>query len=174
MKKLVILLSMSTVFLSACGNKHDKMVGYWQLENVQGKRIMQIFKEGKDSYILKENVVARSNVVNGKEGSSLVLEKKDDTLAVNNGLAAMPLHLSDDGQTLRISKNQYKKVDENFVNKTIENIKVCHEIETEYRTKVKELPIFTRDPAIQEQRKTLAESTTIKMQAIEDCKFGIY
>ncbi len=52
------------------------MVGYWQLENVQGKRIMQIFKEGKDSYILKENVVARSNVVNGKEGSSLVLEKK--------------------------------------------------------------------------------------------------
>lgn len=58
---------MSTVFLSACGNKHDKMVGYWQLENVQGKRIMQIFKEGKDSYILKENVVARSNVVNGKE-----------------------------------------------------------------------------------------------------------
>ncbi len=36
-------------------------------------------------------------------------KKKDDTLAVNNGLAAMPLHLSDDGQTLRISKNQYQK-----------------------------------------------------------------
>ncbi len=65
-EKVSNLLSMSRFFYQLVVINMSKMVGYWQLENVQGKRIMQIFKEGKDSYILKENVVARSNVVNGK------------------------------------------------------------------------------------------------------------
>lgn len=174
MKKLAIILSASAVLLSGCGSKNEKMLGYWQLENIEGKRIMQIFKEGKDSYILKENVVAKSNVINEKEGRSYVLEKDEDTLVINNGYSKMPLHLSDDGKTLRVSTSQYKKVDEKFVKKTIENIKACHEVETEYRTAVKEFPIFTNDPSIRESRKTLGETTTQKMEAIEDCKFGIY
>ncbi len=48
--------------------------------------------------------------------------------------------------------------------KIIENSKACvMKLKHNIGLKVKELPIFTRDPAIQEQRKTLAESTTKKM-----------
>ncbi|WP_168526676.1 hypothetical protein [Acinetobacter sp. A3] len=39
MKKLAIILSASAVLLSGCGSKNEKMLGYWQLENIEGKRI---------------------------------------------------------------------------------------------------------------------------------------
>ena len=58
--------------------------------------------------------------------------------------------------------------------KTVENIKACHEVETAYRTEVKTYPIFTNDASVKEKRKALGEETKKKMEAIEDCEFGIY
>ncbi|HGW5129432.1 TPA: hypothetical protein ACNIH0_000725 [Acinetobacter baumannii] len=97
----VFLLTLIALALTACSKPYDKYIGYWKLENSTSPRILSIYKEDKETYLVNDNILAEKDFFGNKK-TGTVLEKKEKELGVNNGLTVIPFNLSEDGKTLRI------------------------------------------------------------------------
>ena len=101
MKKLFALFTV--LLLAACGKGHERYEGYWKMENVSFQYLIQIQKADESTYLLKDDVLGGSD-------SSQVLSQRDKGMLTFSG--GEELILSDDGNTLRVGKAAYRRIDD--------------------------------------------------------------
>ena len=163
MKK--ILFSLVTLVLTACSNGYDKYVGYWSLDDSKSQNILEIRKEGKETYLVNENILNQYK-------KEQVLEKGDkDALSVNTGFGVIALNLSEDGNTLRIKNQKYSKMNETDAKKALDNQNACNDLEKKYREETKDLNIFAKE---QGDKKIEISKQYVELQKkIPNCSFYI-
>ena len=167
----IFLLTLIALTLTACSKPYDKYVGHWKAEDTKFTRILEIYKEDKDTYLVNDNILAENDAFRNKKNGK-VLEKKDDGLGVNNGLTVIPFTVSDDGKTLRISDKRYTKITEDEVKTIVKNKKDCDALRNQYLEESKSFNLFAKDAekAKQEQAK---EGYLTKQKQIPNCDFYI-
>lgn len=112
----LILLTFLALALTACSKSYDKYVGYWQLEDTKYSKILEIKKEDKETYLINTDII-KENLLGTKHKDRVLEKAGENSLGVNNGLAVIPLNLSEDGKTLRIDKEKYVKISEEDMKK---------------------------------------------------------
>ncbi|MEZ2775100.1 hypothetical protein ACBP83_15020 [Acinetobacter pseudolwoffii] len=167
----IFFLTLVALALTACSKPHDKYVGYWQLEDTKYPKVLEIYKEGKETYIVNENILSETDWFGNKK-SGTVLEKKEKELGVNNSLAVITFNLSDDGKTLRISNQRYTKISEDDAKQMITHKKNCESLRLKYREEAKAFNIFARDAQKVEQDKIKDDYRELQKE-IPNCSFGI-
>lgn len=165
------MLPVLALALAACSNPHDDYVGFWKSDSA--KRVIEISKEGKDTYLLDNNIFSETDRL-GRPKASTVLEKKDDsTLAFNSGMMLMPYVLSEDKKTLRMSDKQYVKISEEEANKMLTNFKQCKELRDQFKAERKSFSVFASDDQ-QAKQDAIKEEYRKKQEAIPDCDVNIF
>ena len=101
MKKLFALFTV--LLLAACSKGYERYEGYWKMENVSFQYLIQIQKADESTYLLKDDVLGGSD-------SSQVLSQRDKGMLTFSG--GEELILSDDGNTLRVGKAAYRRIDD--------------------------------------------------------------
>lgn len=167
----VFFLALIALVLTACSKPYDKYIGYWQLENSKSLRILEIRKEGKETYLVNENILVSRDLL-GKNKKESVLEQKENQLGVNNGLTVIPLNLSDDGKILRFKDFKYIKISEDEAKVAIKNKHACDELSGKYREESQSFNIFAKDTQKIEQDKIKANYLKLQKE-IPNCSFGI-
>ena len=124
--KKIALSALVLVTLASCGKGGaERYVGYWQEKDDKYVRIVEIKKED-GQYFLDDDILSK-----GKDKSYLLTEK-DGELVHNNGLTDVPLKLSDDGNSLFVSKNSYQKIDAASKDKLVAHEESCRKLTDEY------------------------------------------
>lgn len=163
----IFILTLLALTLTACSKPHDKYIGYWQLQDTKYPKILEIRKEDKDTYLVNENIFRESK----KES---VLDKTEEKLGVNNGLAVLPFNLSDDGEILRIRDQKYLKISEETAKAAVQNRIDCNDLRTQYTEEKKPFDgyFFNENPnqakldAVKEKYKELQDK-------ISECDLNI-
>lgn len=185
MKIVSFLLTLGFVFLSGCSSDpYEKYVGYWERKDVEHKEVLQISRDG-ETYLMNDNILRETDMF-GKPKKAMVLRKSEGQLSVENGLGSVMLGISEDGETLRASNREFKKITEDEVaviqqkvaKETADfekNKSLCEAITTEYQAasnaiNQENLPLQDRT----EKRKALQDATKKKAQAIPNCKPGFF
>lgn len=171
----LLFLGMIALILSACSAPHDKYVGYWKLEDSKQANILEIKKEDKDTYLVNENILRQMNSL-GNKPKEMVLEKKEDQLAINNKLMLIPLNLSSDGKTLRIDTNKYTKISEADAKTTLKNHTACTELRTQFQEEKKPFDGFffgSRQNPNQDKLDAVKSKYTELKSKIPECDFTI-
>lgn len=168
----LLVLPLIALALTACSNSYDSYLGYWQQENTKNPRVMEITKEGKEVYVLDENIFAETDRL-GKPKSGSVLEVKDKALAVNNGLTVSPFVLSDDKKSMRIGNNLYIKISDDAAKTMVTNYKQCKELRTQYIEQRKSYSVFA-SPEEKARQKSANDDFLKKQEAIPNCSFNIF
>ena len=126
--KKIVLSALVLVTLAACGKGGaEKYVGYWQEKDDKYVRIVEIKKEG-GQYFLDRNILSKGE----RKPKPYLLTEKDGELVHNNGLTDVPLKLSDDGNSLFVSKNSYQKIDAATKDKLVAHEESCRKLADEY------------------------------------------
>ncbi|MDC4487142.1 hypothetical protein OHV43_13555 [Acinetobacter baumannii] len=167
----VFLLTLIALALTACSKPYDKYIGYWKLENSTSPRILSIYKEGKETYLVNDNILAEKDFFGNKK-TGTVLEKKEKELGVNNGLTVIPFNLSEDGKTLRIGDKMYTKISEEEVKTTLKNKEDCTNLRAKYQEKSNSFNLFAKGTEKQKQDQVKEKYINLQKQ-IPDCKFYI-
>ena len=167
----IFLFTLLALVLTACSKPYDKYIGYWKAEGTKSPRVLEIYKEGKDTYLVNDNILSEKDWFGNKKNGT-VLEQTDKELGVNNGLTVVKFNVSEDGKTLRISNKQYTKISEDEVQTIVKNKQACDDLRTKYLEEAKTFNIFakTDEKTKQEQIK---ESYLAKQKEISDCNFYI-
>ncbi|MFV5624208.1 hypothetical protein VXR01_14040 [Acinetobacter baumannii] len=167
----VFLLTLIALALTACSKPYDKYIGYWKLENSTSPRILSIYKEGKETYLVNDNILAEKDFFGNKK-TGTVLEKKEKELGVNNGLIVIPFNLSEDGKTLRIGDKMYTKISEEEVKTTLKNKEDCTNLRAKYQEESNSFNLFAKGTEKQKQDQVKEKYINLQKQ-IPDCKFYI-
>ncbi|MDC5235431.1 hypothetical protein [Acinetobacter baumannii] len=167
----VFLLTLIALALTACSKPYDKYIGYWKLENSTSPRILSIYKEDKETYLVNDNILAEKDFFGNKK-TGTVLEKKEKELGVNNGLTVIPFNLSEDGKTLRIGDRMYTKISEEEVKTTLKNKEDCTNLRAKYQEESKAFNLFAKG-AEKEKQDQVKEKYIDLQKQIPDCKFYI-
>lgn len=96
-----ILISCLVLLITACSKPYEKYIGYWQLDNCDTLKVVEISKDD-NTYLITENIFAKNN-------TPYAIENRDNTLFINNGITNMPITLSNDS-TLIILDEKYIKI----------------------------------------------------------------
>ncbi|XID74982.1 hypothetical protein ACF3NA_10875 [Alkanindiges sp. WGS2144] len=167
-----ILLILMTLSLAACGKSNDKYLGFWQLENTTYPKILEIRKEGKDTYLVNENIFRDDEA--GKAKKEMVLDKTENGLGVNNGLAVIPFNLSEDSKTLRIREQKYSKISEAQARSLVKNKKDCDKLKANlYEEKKPFDGFFFGDNPNQAKLDTVKAKYRELQKQIPACDFNI-
>lgn len=122
--------------LAACGKGGaEKYVGYWQQQDDK-RMIVSEIKQENGNYFAVANIVAKGKAAEKQR----VLSEKDGELVANNGMADIPLKLSDDGQSLFIGKETFKKIDVATKDKIMAHEASCQQLTDEFYAAEKALP----------------------------------
>ncbi|WP_332605158.1 hypothetical protein [Acinetobacter sp. ESBL14] len=167
----IFFLILVTFALTACSKPHDKYLGYWQLEDTKYPKILSIYKEDKETYLVNENILAEKDFFGNKK-TGTVLEKKDKELGVNNGLTVIPFTLSSDGSTLRITNSKYIRITEAEAQTALKNKKACSDLRTQYLEESKSFNLFAKGAEKTEQDQIKTRFLDMQKQ-IPDCQFHI-
>lgn len=170
-KMRVFLLTLIALALTACSKPYDKYIGYWKLENSTSPRILSIYKEDKETYLVNDNILAEKDFFGNKK-TGTVLEKKEKELGVNNGLTVIPFNLSEDGKTLRIGDKMYTKISEEEVKTTLKNKEDCTNLRAKYQEESNSFNLFAKGTEKQKQDQVKEKYINLQKQ-IPDCKFYI-
>jgi hypothetical protein len=167
----IFLLTLCALVLTACSKPYDKYIGYWKADGTKSPRILQIYQEDKETYLVNENIFAETDSFGNKKNAT-VLEKKENELAVNNGFGLITFNVSDDGKTLRIGNRQYSKISDDEAKIALDNKKSCDALRVEYMEATKSFNLFARDTEKNKQEKIKADYAA-KQKTISDCNFFI-
>lgn len=171
----LVLIGIIVLILSACSAPHDKYIGYWKLEESKYPAILEISKEGKDTYLVNHNLLQETDLL-GQKPKAFVLEKKGDELAVNNDLMLIPFNLSSDGKTLRIEDKKYIKMNEKDAKAIVKNKTDCTELEAKFKAEKQPFDGFFYGPRKNPNQDKLDEVkgkyTELKSK-IPECGFEI-
>jgi|GEM_PF-5006426 len=167
----IFLITLFAFFLTACSKPYDKYIGYWKAEGTQSTRILEIYQEGKETYLVNDNILAEKDWFGNKRNGT-VLEQIDKELGVNNGLTVVKFNVSEDGKTLRISNKQYTKISEDDVKTIVTNKESCDDLRTKYLAEAKTFNVFARDTEKTKQEQ-IKDSYLAKQKEIANCNFYI-
>lgn len=101
-----INLSLASIILTSCtGDPYYKYTGYWASSDNPAE-IIQINREDKNTYILKNNILDEPAINNEN-----VLEKRDERLIISSPSSGdIKLYLSEGNRTLRIHNKKYNRI----------------------------------------------------------------
>ncbi|SUA48890.1 Uncharacterised protein [Neisseria zoodegmatis] len=100
----VILGLLAALLLAACGNKHDKFVGYWQLEGDRDQ-VGIITKIDSNTYTL----IGLYEIKKGMQGNVLTKMENGDFELPNNKARIV---MSEDGKTFRVGSQIWRRITE--------------------------------------------------------------
>lgn len=100
----VILGLLAALLLAACGNKHDKFVGYWQLEGDRDQ-VGIITKIDSNTYTL----IGLYEIKKGMQGNVLTKMENGDFELPNNKARIV---MSEDGKTFRVGSQIWYRITE--------------------------------------------------------------
>lgn len=167
----IFLFTLLALALTACSKPYDKYIGYWKAEGTKFPRVLEIYKEGKDTYLVNDNILSEKDWFGNKKNGT-VLEQTDKELGVNNGLTVVKFNVSEDGKTLRISNKQYTKITEDEVQAIVKNKQACDDLRTKYLEEAKTFNLFAKT-AEKTKQEQIKESYLAKQKEISDCNFYI-
>ena len=127
-------LTVLVLMLAACGKGGaDRYVGYWQLQDSDKSVVTEIKKEN-GNYFAVENIAGR-----GKHAAEQrVLSEKDGELVVNTGVGDLPLKLSDDGDTMFLSKYTFRRIDAAAKDKIVAHEEKCRSLNDAFQAEYKQ------------------------------------
>ena len=150
-------LTVLVLMLEACGKGGaDRYVGYWQLQDSDKSVVTEIKKEN-GNYFAVENIAGSGN----RAAQQRVLSEKDGELVVNTGVGDLPLKLSDDGDTMFLSKGTFRRIDAAAKDKIVAHEEKCRSLseafQAEYKGKRNQMDKARLSSISQEYRQVVAE-----------------
>ena len=122
-------LTVLVLMLAACGKGGaDRYVGYWQLQDSNKSVVTEIKKENSN-YFAMENIAGRGE----RAAQQRVLSEKDGELVVNTGVGDLPLKLSDDGDTMFLSKDTFRRIDAATKDKIVAHEEKCRSLNDDFQ-----------------------------------------
>jgi hypothetical protein len=124
--KNVVTSLITIVLLSGCmGDPYEKYIGLWERQDKDAYEVMDISKDG-ETILMNDNILKEKNSFGGKK-KSMVLKKSEGQLSIDTGFGSAQLGLSENGDTLRVANQSYKRININRLNKIKEEIKIKKE-----------------------------------------------
>ncbi|KPN72790.1 hypothetical protein [Neisseria sp. 74A18] len=178
----VILGLLAALLLAACGNKHDKFVGYWQLEEDKDQ-VWIVRKVDNNTYTFNHIYKDKK----GMQGSVLTkMENGDFEYPENKARAVM----SEDGKTFRVGSQIWYRITEQQAEEELKRIEAilaqakkdreaCQSLLNEYKQQRQKfitiidtgntLDYFKRKEEQDKKKHALYEQYRQKASKITDC-----
>ena len=150
-------LTVLVLMLAACGKGGaDRYIGYWQQQGIDRSIVSEIKKEN-GNYFVVPDLAAGGRLATEQR----VLSEKDGELVVNTGVGDLPLKLSDDGDTMFLSKYTFRRIDAAAKDKIVAHEEKCRSLndafQTEYNGKRDQLMNAGVSITTQEYKQGMAE-----------------
>ncbi len=150
-------LTVLVLMLAACGKGGaDRYIGYWQQQGIDRSIVSEIKKEN-GNYFVVPDLAAGGRLATEQR----VLSEKDGELVVNTGVGDLPLKLSDDGDTMFLSKYTFRRIDAAAKDKIVAHEEKCRSLndafQTEYNGKRDQLMNAGLSITTQEYKQGMAE-----------------
>lgn len=183
----VILGLLAALLLAACGNKHDKFVGYWQLEGDRDQ-VGIITKIDSNTYTL----IGLYEIKKGMQGNVLTKMENGDFELPNNKARIV---ISEDGKTFRVGSRIWRRITEQQAEEAWKRIEAaltqakkdreaCQSLLNEYKQQRQKFstPIssrntfeyFERKDDQDKKKRALYEQYRQKAAKITDCSDTFY
>lgn len=123
-------LTVLVLMLAACGKGGaDRYIGYWQQQGIDRSIVSEIKKEN-GNYFVVPDLAAGGRLATEQR----VLSEKDGELVVNTGVGDLPLKLSDDGDTMFLSKYTFRRIDAAAKDKIVAHEEKCRSLNDAFQT----------------------------------------
>ena len=122
-------LTVLVLMLAACGKGGaDRYIGYWQQQGIDRSIVSEIKKEN-GNYFVVPDLAAGGRLATEQR----VLSEKDGELVVNTGVGDLPLKLSDDGDTMFLSKYTFRRIDAAAKDKIVAHEEKCRSLNSAFQ-----------------------------------------
>lgn len=126
-------LTVLVLMLAACGKGGaDRYIGYWQQQGIDRSIVSEIKKEN-GNYFVVPDLAAGGRLATEQR----VLSEKDGELVVNTGVGDLPLKLSDDGDTMFLSKGTFRRIDAAAKDKIVAHEEQCRSLNDAFQAEYK-------------------------------------
>ncbi|MFC2715327.1 hypothetical protein [Kingella denitrificans] len=126
-------LTVLVLMLAACGKGGaDRYIGYWQQQGIDRSIVSEIKKEN-GNYFVVPDLAAGGRLATEQR----VLSEKDGELVVNTGVGDLPLKLSDDGDTMFLSKYTFRRIDAAAKDKIVAHEEKCRSLNDAFQAEYK-------------------------------------